>query len=105
MTFFYNLIQNDYMFYPLYVGWVGMIGWSWWSESVGVFNQVTHSPSVSWPWNPSTIITTPQSYSFNQGELLRFQREAEFETRLATLERIQENTKTIIDKLDELKAV
>jgi hypothetical protein len=30
MNFLNNLIHNDYIFFPLYIGMIGSIGYAWW---------------------------------------------------------------------------
>jgi len=115
MNFLNNLIHNDYIFFPLYIGMIGSIGYAWWSESTRVFTNLNNistskstSPVSSWPYNwTADRITdiTPTQFNFNQANLLRLEREADFEARLQTLDRVQENTRTLIDKLTELKTI
>lgn len=115
MNFLNNLIHSDYVFFPLWIGVGACITWSWWSESTRVFTNLNNistykstSPVSSWPYNwTADRITdiTPTQSNFNQANLLRLEREADFETRLQTLDRVLENTRTLIDKLAELKTI
>lgn len=111
MNFLNNLIHSDYVFFPLWIGVGACITWAWWSESTRVFtnlNNMSTSPVSSWPYNWTTDrITdiTPTQFNFNQANLLKLEREADIEARLQTLDRVQENTRTLIEKLAELKTI
>jgi hypothetical protein len=43
MNLLNNFLHNDYVWIPLYIGTVGFLGWSWWSESTRVFNSITNT--------------------------------------------------------------
>lgn len=54
MTSLNNLLHNDFIFIPLWIGIGVTIGYAWWSESTKVFtsvNNVTTSPVSSWPYD------------------------------------------------------
>lgn len=103
MTYLNNFLHNDYVYFPMYIGMMGILGWTWWSEGTNIFTKVSSSPVESWPWNPSTQTATPRTFNFSQTELLRLQSESNIEARLGIIEKVQENTRSIIEKLEELK--
>jgi hypothetical protein len=41
MNFLNNILDNDYVFFPLWVGVTGFLGYAWWSESTRVFGSIT----------------------------------------------------------------
>lgn len=109
MTFLNNLIHNDYVFFPLYVGMFGFIGYAWWSEGTKVFTNVTSSPVESWPWHPSSDRVTDASL-IEQGithqRLMKIQNQVNSDDSiLNALKETRESTSAILKKLEELKSM
>jgi len=101
MNFLNNILDNDYVFFPLWVGVTGFLGYAWWTKSVEIFTIVNNqrtSPITSWSYDWSADRITDVTPT-----LLKFERKADFESRLQALDRIQENIRSISNKLDELK--
>ena len=70
MTFLNNLLHNDYVFIPFYVGMAGFIGYAWWSEGKKIFSRVDSYPVDSWPWNPTLDrVTDASAISEQLGQL------------------------------------
>jgi hypothetical protein len=59
MTLLNNLLHNDYVFFPLWIGVGASIGYAWWSESTRVFTSISKTQLD----NISSVNTTPNSNS------------------------------------------
>ena len=77
MNFINNLIHNDFVWIPLYIGMIGFLGHAWFIESTKVFtslNQInsvtTGSPGLE-TISESTV--TPQTFNFTQQQLMGIQ--------------------------------
>jgi hypothetical protein len=72
MTIFNLLLENnDILFYGLFTGIGGIIGWSWYSKSMGsnVLDTV-YTSSKGTMTSPITDLTiTPRTFSFSRGQL------------------------------------
>jgi cell shape-determining protein MreC len=116
MTSFNNLIHNDYLFIPLYIGMIGIIGYAWFTESTKVFaninTDVATSPInslTSWPYNWSADRVTNASLidqQNDQRQLLRFQNQTEYNDKLSeNLRDIQQTSSSLLEKLEEIKQI
>lgn len=117
MALFNNILHNDYVFIPLYIGMVGVIGWSWFSEGTKIFSNVVSSPVEnvlpspvsSWPWNPTLDRVTDASLIeqiSTQQRLLRIQNQLDSDNKiLEALRETRESATSILNKLEELKRV
>lgn len=107
MTFLNDLLHNDYVFIPLYIGIFGFIGHAWWSESTKIFTDVTTSPVQS--WHPSLDRVTDASLigqEITPQRLLRIQNQVNSDNRiLNALNETRESTSAILKKLEELKTM
>lgn len=112
MTTINNFLNNDYIFFPLWIGVVGALGYGWWSESTRVFslvNNETISPVSSWPydWTVNRVTESnisPRSFNFSQQQLARIQENTEWEVKMGNaLSDIQNSTQSIVAKLNDLK--
>jgi hypothetical protein len=108
MTLLNNLIHNDYLFIPLYIGMIGFIGHAWFTESTKVFTNVntnvTTSPVSSWPYDWSGDRVTNASLidqEIAQRQLLRFQNQTEYDEKLIeNLRDIQQTSSSLLEKLE-----
>jgi hypothetical protein len=110
MTSLNNLLHNDYIFFPLWVGVLGTIGYAWWSESTRVFtlaNNATTSPVSSWPYNWTADRVTDASAiseQLAQQRSFRLQNFVDSEDRiLRALNETRESTTSILNKLEEIR--
>jgi len=66
MNFINNIIHNDYVFIPLWIGVGGCITWAWWSESTRIFSVISKTQlnvnTVS-PSNESVSTITPHNFT------------------------------------------
>lgn len=111
MTLLNNLLHNDFVFIPLWIGIGGTIGYAWWSESTRIFTNinanVTASPISSWPYNWTGDRVTDASAIQEQLALqhsLRLQNSVNSEERiLRALDETRESTSAILRKLEEIR--
>ena len=111
MTLLNNLLHNDFVFIPLYIGMTGMIGWAWWSESTRIFTNVNAnvitSPVDSWPYDwTADRVTDASAISEQITRLhsLRLQETINQEDRiLRALNETRESATSILNKLEEIR--
>ena len=113
MTYINNIIHNDYVFIPLWIGAGGCIAWAWWSESTKIFSKISNTQlnvnTIS-PSNDSVSTITPHSFHWDTAETFR-NSSYSFEQRIQAsiqrdLERVHSNIDSIkssenISKLNE----
>lgn len=71
MTFLNNILHNDFIFIPLWIGVGGTIAWAWWSETTRVFSSV--NPMTSGTPGLETVsqsTLTPQTFHITQDQLM-----------------------------------
>lgn len=106
MTFLNNLLHNDYVFIPLYVGMAGVIGWAWWSEGTRIFSKA--SPTSSWDayWSDKVTNASEIEQQTTQQQLLKLQNSTDSEeTILRALNETRESTSAILSKLEEIRQI